>query len=75
MRKYFFCTLLIIMIINSSCNNNEQKQQGENKDVTSYKEGTFGYDLNFLKQHDSVVVLKSDGENSQIIVSPKYQVQ
>ncbi len=75
MRKYFFCTLLIIMIINSSCSNNEQKQQGENKDVTSYKEGTFGYDLNFLKQHDSVVVLKSDGENSQIIVSPKYQAK
>lgn len=63
------------MIINSSCSNNEQKQQGENKDVTSYKEGTFGYDLNFLKQHDSVVVLKSDGENSQIIVSPKYQAK
>ncbi len=33
--------------------------------------GTFGYDLNFLSQHDSVLVLSS-GE-SKIIVSPKYQ--
>jgi len=35
--------------------------------------GTFGYDLNFLKQQDSVIVLKSEDGNSQIIISPKYQ--
>ena len=33
--------------------------------------GTFGYDLNFLKQHDSVIVLESG--SSRVIVSPKYQ--
>lgn len=61
-------------MINISCNNSAPKQQGEDKDLVSYKEGSFGYDLNFLKQHDSVVVLK-DGETSQIIVSPKYQAK
>lgn len=61
-------------MINSSCNNSAQ-QQSENKDSIAQKEGSFGYDLNFLKRHDSVVVLKSDGENSQIIVSPKYQAK
>ncbi len=73
MRKKLFHLLLLVMIIASSCNNGQQ-QQGENQDSTTYKEGSFGYDLNFLKQHDSVVVLK-DGENSQIIVSPKYQAK
>lgn len=74
MRKYCFYILLLFTMINSSCNNSAPKQQGENKDSVSYKEGSFGYDLNFLKQHDSVIVLK-DGEASQIIVSPKYQAK
>lgn len=61
--------------MSSSCNNHEQKQQDENKESTSFKEGTFGYDLNFLKDYDSLVVLRNDGENSQIVVSPKYQAK
>lgn len=75
MKKNCFYILLLITMINTFCNNAEQKQQGENKDTLSYKEGTFGYDLNFLKQHDSVIVLKSDNGKSQIIVSPKYQAK
>ena len=67
-----FCTLLLLSMIIASCNNANQKQSDENKEETHYKEGSFGYDLGFLKQHDSVVLLKSD-ERSQIIVSPKYQ--
>jgi ribosomal protein L30E len=74
MIKTCFYALLVIAIINTSCNNNKQKQPNENEAV-SLKEGSFGYDLNFLKQHDSVIVLKSDGENSQVIVSPKYQAK
>jgi hypothetical protein len=73
MIKNSFYILLFITMINSSCGDPDQ-QQAENKDSVSYKEGSFGYDLNFLKQHDSVVVLK-DGETSQIIVSPKYQAK
>ena len=66
--------LLFITMINSSCGNTSQ-QQAENKDSLSYKEGSFGYDLNFLKQHDSLVILLSDNGNSQVIVSPKYQAK
>ena len=40
-----------------------------------YAKGTFGYDLDFLKQRDSVVVLNSKDGNGQIIVSPKYQAK
>jgi hypothetical protein len=35
--------------------------------------GTFGYDLTFLQQHDSVMVLKTTDGESQVLVSPKYQ--
>jgi hypothetical protein len=45
------------------------------KNQDSAQEGTFAYDLHFLKQHDSVLVLKNDNGNAQIIVSPKYQAK
>ena len=48
----------------SSCHNSD-----------GYKKGTFGYDLQFLKQYDSLVVLQSDNEKAQVIVSPKYQAK
>jgi len=65
----------IIMAI-SSCNNSTQEnKETENTDSSTYKEGSFGYDLNFLQQHDSVIVLKSNNDNAQIIISPKYQAK
>jgi hypothetical protein len=67
--------LLLIAMTQAACNNAQQKQQGGNKDETSFKEGTFGYDLHFLQQHDSVVILQADGENAKVIVSPKYQAK
>ena len=75
MIKNCLCLLVSITMINTACNTAQQKQQSENRDETSYKEGSFGYDLHFLKQRDSVVVLQSDGENAKIIVSPKYQAK
>jgi hypothetical protein len=50
----------------------------------SYPKGSFGYDLDFLKQHDQVVVLTSAPGSAgsagiagiaQVIVSPKYQAK
>jgi hypothetical protein len=61
-------------MINSSCTTPPEKQKAGDEDISSYKEGSFGYDLNFLKQHDSVVILKS-GDSSQVVVSPKYQAK
>lgn len=43
--------------------------------VASPQKGTFGYDLQFLKAKDSVVVLKSDDGKGQVIISPKYQAK
>lgn len=41
-----------------------------------YVKGTFGYDLNYLSKKDSgLIVLKSDDEKAQVIVSAKYQAK
>lgn len=40
---------------------------------TAFEKGTFGYDLSFLQENDSVVVLKTADGKTAVIVSPKYQ--
>jgi len=77
MKKYILHSLSLFMIVASSCNsgNGKPEPQVKNEDLKSFKQGTFGYDLNFLKQHDSVIVLENDSGKSQIIVSPKYQAK
>src|SRR6476620_8880467 len=65
-----------IKIITSACNNNEQQSTNSTKDSANFQQGTFGYDLHFLQQHDdNIVVLKTDNDNAEIIVSPKYQAK
>ena len=39
-----------------------------------FKEGTFGYDLDFLKKRDTSLVILTAGE-SEILVSPDYQAK
>lgn len=53
----FFCGMI------TACNHSG--------DVPSRAPGTFGYDVSFLKRHDSVLVLSSGA--SSVVVSPKYQ--
>lgn len=38
-----------------------------------FQEGSFGYDLNFLEKHKEVVLLKSEDEQSQLVICPAYQ--
>lgn len=58
-----------MMII--SCQSGSKKQ-----DVAkAYEKGTFGYDLNFLNENDSIVVLKNDDGTAQLALSPKYQAK
>lgn len=75
MIKRILHTFPIIMLVASSCNSGNTTQNEGHEDPASYPQGSFGYDLSFLKQHDSVVVLKTDLGQSQIIVSPKYQAK
>jgi hypothetical protein len=39
-----------------------------------FKEGEFGYDLQFLKKQDSALIVLMSG-NSRVIISPKYQAK
>jgi len=66
------CTLLVVIIYVCclvSCSSNK-KTENKMSEITAEK-GTFGYDLEFLKSKDSIIVL-SNGD-AQIIISPKYQ--
>jgi len=69
-----FTPLSIIVMIISSCVNTGKKP-APGADSATYQKGTFGYDLYFLNQHDSVIVLKANNDDAQIIVSPKYQAK
>lgn len=48
----------------------------ENTTMTQHTKGSFGYDVNFLQQKDSsLIVLKSEDGQSQVLVSPRYQAK
>ena len=74
MIKHFIHALPCIMLI-TSCNSNPHQAGPDEKQTAAYQPGTFGYDLAFLQQHDSVIVLSADQGSSQVIVSPKYQAK
>ena len=63
--------LVIAAMILGSCQMETKKDQQEKMEKPVA--GSFGYDLDFLKQHDSIIVLKNDAGNAQLIVSPGYQ--
>jgi hypothetical protein len=66
-------SLVFAALIFSSCQNgNKERKQNE---MEKFDKGTFGYDLNFLSGKDSVIVLKNNEGNGQVIVSPKYQAK
>lgn len=67
-------TLLFIFILSACVQKNQQ--ESNTSSAETYPEGTFGYDLNFLKKYqDDLVVLASDDSSAQVIVSPAYQAR
>lgn len=71
MIKLSFKIFIAVTFILSGCN--QQTTRQANKSDMDYKQGSFGYDLNFLQKHDSIVLLTS--AQTQVIVSPKYQAK
>ncbi|MDX2442416.1 MAG: hypothetical protein QNK30_01330 [Bacteroidales bacterium] len=69
-RIFFTFFLLSLFIFSCSTLKNKEK-----KAVIDYPKGSFGYDLNFLKRKDDLVVLRNSTEMSQVIISPKYQAK
>lgn len=58
----------------ASCHSNDAPPE-QKAFESGYPKGSFGYDLDFLRQNDSVVVLNTKDGLSQIIISPKYQAK
>ncbi|ETZ22266.1 DUF6786 family protein [Pedobacter sp. V48] len=64
-------SLLLAGMMIISCQSTTKKQD----DMKVFEKGTFGYDLNFLNENDSIVVLKNDDGSAQLALSPKYQAK
>lgn len=64
---YKYLQFLLLFIFLFSC----QSKQEEVRNGKEFKKGTFGFDLEFLADYDSLVVLGF--ANAQLIVSPKFQ--
>jgi len=64
------CLLTALLFI--SCKNQPQTKTMENKPANAtYQPGTFGYDLNFLNEHQKTIVLKRD--QALVAIVPGYQ--
>ena len=65
-----FSVYLAALLLVACANKNKEN------DMKTFEKGTFGYDLNYLSEKDSLIVLKDNGaEDAQVIVSPKYQAK
>lgn len=72
--RVLFPVFYVIILAAFGC----QRRTDDNESLTDEqkmeKEGTFGYDLNFLKKYEEVVVLSSpDDDKAQAIIIPGYQ--
>ncbi|MBS1526630.1 MAG: hypothetical protein JST19_13320 [Bacteroidetes bacterium] len=67
--KFWYLSAVTALVAVGCHMDNEKK--GHSGEV--FKKGTFGYDLAFLNDKDSLVILQSHDGQSKVIVSPKYQ--
>ncbi len=69
--KIFFITVVYLFL--AACHHPVSDKRA-NDQPTVFKEGEFGYDLQFLKKQDSTLIVLLSG-NSRVIISPKYQAK
>lgn len=63
--------LILIILLAASCRQKEGQQSPKASEATR---GSFAYDLDFLSQRDSGLVLLRNG-TSHVVVSPRYQAK
>ncbi|GAA4801740.1 hypothetical protein GCM10023231_33200 [Olivibacter ginsenosidimutans] len=56
-------------------NQTTSSDENSTNKMDQYAAGSFGYDLSFLKEKDSILVLKNKSGQGQLLVSPKYQAK
>jgi len=67
-----FGASVIAFLLLFSCNNHEASNM-KPQTLVEFNKGSFGYDRQFLSKFDSVIILKNNSHQSQVIVSAKYQ--
>ncbi|MDQ6478930.1 DUF6786 family protein [Dyadobacter sp. LHD-138] len=66
--------IFIIALVTVGCQKQKNKQEKTVEETMASQEGTFGYDLAFLKKYKPVILLTApDAEKSQAIVVADYQ--
>ena len=61
------------MSVLTSCNSNNEKQENKGNEVAKFNKGTFGYDVDFLRQYHKDIVVLGDSASGQVVVAPAYQ--
>ena len=61
------------MVVLAACNSDEENTESKADTASKFMDGTFGYDLNFLKQYHNDLVVLGDSAGAQIIIAPAYQ--
>lgn len=76
-KNYYSMAITISLALMVSCKQTNSRQDDQPQDEmkeTSFDQGTFGHDVQFLKERDTNLVILESG-TSRVIVSPKYQAK
>ena len=60
------------MVFLFACNNDKNKTDDAADKASKFIMGTFGHDLEFLKEYHKDLVILGD-ENAQVVIAPAYQ--
>ena len=61
------------MVVFAACSSDEKKPEDKAESISKFMDGTFGYDLNFLRQYHKDIVVLGDSAGAQVIIAPAYQ--
>src|SRR5258705_4019297 len=70
MKKYL---ISISMVVLAACNSGEKKPGDIGNNTAKFMNGTFGYDLDFLRQYHKDIVVLGDSAGAQVVIAPAYQ--
>ena len=61
------------MVVLAACNSGEKKPGDIGNNTAKFMNGTFGYDLDFLRQYHKDIVVLGDSAGAQVVIAPAYQ--
>ena len=65
--------IVVFVIFFVSCTSGKKKPNDIGDVASKFMKGTFGYDLDFLRQHHKDIVVLGDGDSAQVLIAPAYQ--